>query len=112
MSKETGDLMPAYVIVNADVLDEEAGLAYAPVAQQSILSHGGRYLVAGPTPQAVEGAWGSSRFVVIEFPDMARVHEWYDSPEYRRAREIRADKVRVAMLFAEGTPPEGFSLPA
>ncbi|MEU1216564.1 DUF1330 domain-containing protein [Streptomyces sp. NPDC005791] len=103
--------MPAYVIVNVDVLDEEAGLAYARVAQESILSHGGRYLVAGPTPEPVEGTWGSSRFMVIEFPDMDRIREWYDSPEYRRARAIREGKVRVGMLFAEGTVPEGFSLP-
>lgn len=104
--------MPAYVVVNVEVLDEEAGWAYAPVAQQSVLSHGGRYLVAGPTPEPVEGTWDSLRFLLIEFPDMARIREWYDSPEYRRAREIREDKVRVGMLFAEGSPPEGFSLPA
>ncbi|MFE0377160.1 DUF1330 domain-containing protein [Streptomyces inhibens] len=104
--------MPAYVIVNVDVLDEKAGLAYASVAQKSILGHGGRYLVAGPTPTPVEGTWDSSRFMVIEFPDMDRIQEWYDSPEYRRAREIREGKVRVGMLFVEGAPPEGFSLPA
>ncbi|GAB2607712.1 DUF1330 domain-containing protein [Streptomyces capparidis] len=104
--------MPAYVIADAVVLDQEAGLAYAPVAQESILSHGGRYLVAGPTPEPVEGAWGSSRFMVIEFPDMDRIREWYDSPQYRRAREIREGKVEVNMLFVEGSPPEGFTLPA
>ncbi|MFI6771254.1 DUF1330 domain-containing protein [Streptomyces sp. NPDC050355] len=69
-------------------------------------------LVAGPTPEPVEGTWDSSRFVVIEFPDMDRVREWYDCPEYRRARAIREGKVRVGMLFVEGTLPEGFSLPA
>lgn len=104
--------MPAYVIVNVDVLDEEAGWAYAPVAQKSILDHGGRYLVAGPTPEPVEGTWDSSRFLLLEFPDMDRVRQWYDSPEYRRAREIREGKARVGLLFAEGSPPEGFSLPA
>ncbi|WP_310723597.1 DUF1330 domain-containing protein [Streptomyces sp. N2A] len=103
--------MPAYAIINVDVLDEQAGLAYADVAQKSILSHGGRYLVAGPTPEPVEGTWDSSRVVVIEFPDMDRIREWYDSPEYRRARAIREGKVRVGMLFVEGTVPEGFSLP-
>jgi uncharacterized protein (DUF1330 family) len=108
----TGNVLPAYVIVNFDVLDEEAGLAYASVAQQSILSHGGRYLVAGPTPMPAEGTWDSSGFVVIEFPDMDRVRKWYDSAEYRRAREIRQDKARVSMLFVEGAPPEGFSRPA
>ncbi|MEV4235248.1 MULTISPECIES: DUF1330 domain-containing protein [Nocardia] len=108
----TGKFTPAYVIVNFDVLDEQAGLAYAAVAQQSILNHGGHYLVAGPAPKPVEGTWDSSGFVVIEFPDMDRIREWYDSAEYRRAREIRKDKARVAMLFAEGAPPEGFSRPA
>lgn len=104
--------MPAYVIVNVDVFDEEAGLAYATVAQESILSYGGRYLVAGSTPKPVEGTWESSRLVVIEFPDMDRIRAWYDSPEYRRAREIREGKARMGMLFVEGAPPEGFSLPA
>ncbi|WP_067824952.1 DUF1330 domain-containing protein [Actinomadura kijaniata] len=104
--------MSAYVVVNIDVLDERAALAYAAVAQRSVLDHGGRYLVAGPTPEPVEGTWDSGRFVVIEFPDMDRVREWYDSPEYRRAREIREGAMRVRMLFAEGAPPEGFSLPA
>jgi uncharacterized protein (DUF1330 family) len=104
--------MPAYVIVNVDVLDEEAALAYAHAARKSILGHGGRYLVAGPTPEPVEGTWASSRLVVIEFPDMGRVREWYDSPAYRRAREIREGKATVAMLFVEGAPPGGFSIPA
>ncbi|MGW0787168.1 DUF1330 domain-containing protein [Streptomyces sp. NPDC002911] len=104
--------MPAYVIVNVDVLDQEAGLAYAAVAQKSILGYGGQYLVAGPTPQPVEGTWASSRFMVIAFPDMDRIREWYDSPEYRQAREIREGKARVGMLFVEGSQPEGFSLPS
>lgn len=103
--------MSAYVIVSVDELDEEAGLAYAPVAQESILGHGGRYLVAGPTPDAVEGTWDSLRFLVIEFPDMDRVRQWYDSPEYRRAREIREGRMQLRMLFADGAPPEGFTLP-
>ncbi|MDX3851846.1 DUF1330 domain-containing protein [Streptomyces sp. AK02-01A] len=104
--------MSAYVIVGVDVLDEEACLAYAAVAQPSVLSHGGRYLVAGPTPEPVEGTWDFARLLVIEFPDMDRIQEWYASPEYRRALEIRKDAARVRMLFAEGSPPEGFSLPA
>jgi uncharacterized protein (DUF1330 family) len=101
--------MPAYVIVTVDVLDEEAGLAYASVAQESVLSHGGRYLVASPTPEPVEGTWESSRIVVIEFSDMDRIREWYSSPGYRRARGIREGRIRVGMLFVEGAPPEGFS---
>ncbi|GGK93248.1 DUF1330 domain-containing protein [Nocardia jinanensis] len=103
--------MPAYVIANVEVLDEEASWAYAPVAQQSILDHGGRYLVAGPTSDTVEGSWDLPRLLIIEFPDMDRIRQWYDSPEYRRARRIREGKMRIRLLFTEGTPPEGFTLP-
>lgn len=94
------------------MLDQDAGWAYAPVAQQSILSYGGRYLAAGPTPEPIEGRWNSSRLLLLEFPDTARIREWYDSPEYRRARQIRKDKAEVSLLFLEGSPPEGFTLPA
>ncbi|MFI2230683.1 DUF1330 domain-containing protein [Nocardia testacea] len=104
--------MPAYVIANVEVLDEEAGWAYAPVAQRSILEYGGRYLVAGPTSGTVEGSWDLPRLVILEFPDMERIRQWYDSPGYRRARQIREGKMRIRLLFSEGVPPEGFTLPA
>nr|WP_237534258.1 DUF1330 domain-containing protein [Streptomyces sp. SID3343] len=79
--REACDRLP---IVTVDVFDQEAGLAYAVVAQPSVLSHGGRYLVAGPTPEPVEGTWDFSRLLVIEFPDMDRIREWYDSPNTDR----------------------------
>ncbi|NIH79018.1 DUF1330 domain-containing protein [Amycolatopsis viridis] len=63
------------------------------------------------TPEPVEGTWAAPRLVILEFPDMDRIREWYDSPEYRRARKIREGAARVSMLFVEGAPPEGFTLP-
>ncbi|MEU2034739.1 DUF1330 domain-containing protein [Nocardia amamiensis] len=92
--------MPAYVIVAADVLDEEVGLAYWRLAEPSIRQFGGRYLVAS-MPEAVEGAW-PGRAVVLEFPDLDRIREWYDSPEYLAAREVRKSGVEVRMIFADG----------
>ncbi|MEU6953076.1 DUF1330 domain-containing protein [Streptomyces sp. NPDC045714] len=63
-----------------------------------------------PCP-AEQGNLLSARVVVIESPGMDRIQEWYGSPAYRRAREIREGKAGVGMLFVEGVPPEGFSLP-
>ncbi|MET2717762.1 DUF1330 domain-containing protein [Streptomyces harbinensis] len=95
--------MPAYVIVDVESLDdEEAAVAYSEVAIPSIARYGGRYLVGGPTPEPVEGNWDSARLIVIEFPGMARIREWYDSPEYTRAREIREGAMRLRIVFAEG----------
>lgn len=96
--------MSAYVIITAKVLDEEAGAAYVPLAQRSILDHGGRYLVAGPTPEPVEGTWPAPQTLVVEFPGMQEARAWYDSDAYKAARAVRAGKIEVDMLFAEGIP--------
>ncbi|MCC3328940.1 DUF1330 domain-containing protein [Nocardia abscessus] len=94
--------MPAYVIVEAEVSDEEVGSAYWRLAEPSIRQYGGRYLVA-TVPEVIEGAWPAARrAVVLEFPDLDRVRTWYDSPEYSKAREVRKSGVEVRMVFADG----------
>ncbi|MET7305247.1 DUF1330 domain-containing protein [Embleya sp. NPDC005575] len=95
--------MPAYVIVDAAVLDEDVAREYQAAAAESVRLHGGRYLVRDGTPHAQEGIWASSRLIVIEFPDLAHITRWYESAEYRRAREIRKTALPLRMLFAEGT---------
>ncbi|NNH75268.1 DUF1330 domain-containing protein [Nocardia uniformis] len=42
-------------------------------------------------PEVREGDW-PGRVVVLEFPDLVRVRAWYDSPEYRAAREVRCHR--------------------
>lgn len=96
--------MSAYAIINARVLDEEAGAAYVPLAAKSIAAHGGRYLVAGPTPVPIEGSWDAPQIIIVEFDSMQQLRDWYDSAEYRVARELRAGKIQVDMLFADGVP--------
>lgn len=34
---------------------------------------------------------------------MQRAHEWYDSPEYARALEVRGTALDRRLLFVEGT---------
>lgn len=92
--------MAAYVVVEAEVHDEQVGLAYWKLAEPSIRQYGGRYLVAAK-PEVLEGDW-PGRVVVLEFPDLDQVRAWYDSPEYRAAREIRKSGVTVRLVFAEG----------
>ncbi|MEU5899638.1 MULTISPECIES: DUF1330 domain-containing protein [Streptomyces] len=97
--------MPAYVIVDAEVLDMERAAEYRTLAEPSVRLYGGRYLVEGALPEAAEGTWPASRIVaVVEFPDMARIKEWYGSPEYTRARAVRESAIDMRLLFAEGGP--------
>jgi uncharacterized protein (DUF1330 family) len=99
--------MPAYVIVEAEVLDEELALAYRALARPSIELHGGRYVVRGAAPEVVEGAsWpgASSVVTVVEFPDPDALRTWYASPEYQEAKAARGAGIALRMLFVPGLP--------
>ncbi|UNO42659.1 DUF1330 domain-containing protein [Streptomyces sp. MST-110588] len=104
--------MPAYVIVEAEVLDEKAAHAYRALAEPSIRLYGGRYLIQGSVPEAAEGEWPPSRVAtVVEFPDMDRLRQWYSSAEYGKAKAARQGAMNLRLLFAEGTE-EAEEIPA
>jgi uncharacterized protein (DUF1330 family) len=95
--------MAAYVISEVEILDEVEGQRYRELAEASIARYGGRYLVRGARPQVPEGEWSPDEcVVVVEFPDMKRLREWYASPEYAEALELRQMALARRLLFVEG----------
>ncbi len=50
----------------------------------------------------LEGGWAPKRVVVVEFPDLTTAQKFYDSPEYRAAREVRAGAAMMRMVAVEG----------
>ena len=95
--------MAAYAISEVEVLNSEQAQFYRELAEASITRYGGRYLVRGATPQVPEGDWPpDDRVVVVEFPDMARLREWYASPEYAEALAVRQTALGRRLLFVEG----------
>jgi uncharacterized protein (DUF1330 family) len=97
--------MAAYVISEVEILDEGLADEYKRLAEESIRHYGGRYVVRGALPDAVEGTWPPERrLVVVEFPDRDRAREWYASPEYAAALELRQVALDRRLIFAEGLP--------
>lgn len=95
--------MPAYVVSEVEVLDEQRADTYRELAASSIAQYGGRYLARGRRPEAVEGTWPAARrMIVVEFPSMARARQWYASPEYARALQVREEALDRRLLFVEG----------
>ena len=100
--------MTAYAISEVEILDAEQGQRYRELAAASIAAHDGRYLVRGERPQAAEGTWpDAKRMVIVEFPSMERLREWYASAEYAQARRIRQGALERRLLFVEGVTPGG-----
>lgn len=73
--------MPAYVVVEIEVLDKERYETYKQLAPASIAAHGGRYLARGGTVETLEGNWALTRLVILEVPSVEQAKAWWASAE-------------------------------
>ena len=95
--------MPAYVIADIEVSDQAKYEGYRALSPGAIAAYGGRFLSRGGNMQVLEGTWAPSRVVIVEFPTAAQAQKFYDSPEYRAARQARAGATnRFNMIVVEG----------
>jgi uncharacterized protein (DUF1330 family) len=95
--------MAAYVISEiSEVLDTTLMEEYRSLAQATIEQYGGRYLVRGGTLETIEGVSGPQRIVIVEFPTMERLQDWYHSPEYAKALTVRQKALERKLIFVEG----------
>lgn len=94
--------MAAYVIADVQVTDPTAYDEYRKGVPATIAAFGGRYLARGGAVEVLEGDWAPRRAVILEFPSLAQVKAWYDSPEYRLLREIRQRASNGRLVVVEG----------
>jgi uncharacterized protein (DUF1330 family) len=94
--------VPAYVIVETDIRDQEQYERYKAAAPAAIAAGGGRYLARGGELAVLEGNWLPKRLVLLEFQNLQAAKRWYDSSEYREARELREGAATLRMVGVEG----------
>jgi uncharacterized protein (DUF1330 family) len=78
---------------------------YRAVVPALIAAHGGRYLVRSGAVEVLEGDGQALRQVILEFPDMASLKGFYDSPGYTAARAIRKKASSGTLVAIEGFLP-------
>ena len=94
--------MPAYVISEVEMRDAADSETYRAIAAKTIAKYGGRYLVRGGAASTVEGGPPPKTIIVVEFPTMERLREWYASPEYAEALKVRQTALDRRLIFVEG----------
>lgn len=94
--------MAAYVISDVRFLDADAVRAYRAAAARSIEQYGGRYIVRGGAIEVLEGNWNPQTLIIVEFDNLNRAREWYQSPEYARALKHRDKALSRNLLLVEG----------
>lgn len=94
--------MPAYVVVSVDVHDPERYPDYIALAPPSIERHGGRYLARAGRTEVLEGDFDPKRFVIVEFPSYEAAKGWYESEDYREARDLRHATADSILILTDG----------
>jgi uncharacterized protein (DUF1330 family) len=94
--------MAAYVIGDVEVIDAAGFEPYRQRVVATVTAYGGRYLARGGAIETLEGDWSPQRCVILEFPSMAQLKTWWDSPEYVPLRVIRERTARSNIIVTEG----------
>ena len=94
--------MPAYIIVEIDVLDPVGYEEYKKLAGATVKKYGGKYIVRGGKAEVLEGDWKPKRIVILQFESLARAKEWLHCDEYREPRKMRHRTAKTNMVVVEG----------
>lgn len=94
--------MAGYFVANVDITDAVGFKEYAAGAPATVAAYGGSYLVRGGVIEVLEGDWTPTRITIIQFESVARVKEWFNSPEYLPFKEIRKKTTVARLLVIQG----------
>ena len=94
--------MPAYFIVDNEVIDPAGFEEYRKQVPRTVEKNGGKFLVRGGQVQTLEGDWKPKRIVVTEFSTIEQARRWYDSEEYGALKALRLRTARGSVVLVEG----------
>lgn len=94
--------MSGYIIAMIDVTDMAVYLEYIKLSPIAVEKYGGKFLTRGGQTTLLEGERMASRMVLIEFPSHDRAVEFYNSPEYTAARNVREGAAITTFVAMEG----------
>ena len=94
--------MAAYIIALVQVTDPEKFAAYQAQASVSVERYGGRFIANSEDVRVLEGDSRPDKIVLVEFPSLERLREFYYSPDYQQDIRSREGAVTMKILGVEG----------
>ena len=94
--------MTAYAILDLDIYDIEHYLAYQKEARPLLESVGARYLVRGGEFKVFEGARRQQCLILLEFPSLAVMEDYFDSEAYKAIEPQRKACSSARIIGVEG----------
>ena len=99
--------MAAYIITDVEIFDIENYLAYQHAVKPLLHAAGARYLVRGGSFLVYEGDYQPRRLVVLEFPSLAALDEFYDSAVYKALERQRKACSEARIIAVDGLQDRG-----
>ena len=96
--------MPALLIADVLVTDAARYAEYQRQLPAYVAAYDGRFVVRGGRSLTLEGAWPTRRVVVIEFPSMTRLLDFYDSVEYAPLKSLRMHSSDARIIAVDDSP--------
>ncbi len=94
--------MSSYVVIDTEVLDEEAFAEFATKIRDAVHAADGTFLVRGEPIEVVEGDWAPKRLVIMAFDSDDGAGEFVRSAAYTSLMELRERALRSNVLVAAG----------
>lgn len=94
--------MSAYLVALVQIEDASAYQIYAASSLKVITQFGGAILARGGESAALEGETFTGRAVIVRFPTLSHIKQFYASSEYQQARSLREGIALVRMIAIEG----------
>ncbi len=93
-------IMAGYVLADVSWTSADGRQAYLDLFQPTLEAHGGTWICRSRDVHVMEGDWHPEGvMVVITFPTLKDALAWYDSEEYRPARDIRQQSSNSRVLI-------------
>jgi uncharacterized protein (DUF1330 family) len=81
--------MPVYLMAQLNIHDRATYAKYGSAFMDVFNPYGGKLLSVEEEPEVLEGEWGYTRTVLLEFPSEALAHAWYESVDYQAIAQHR-----------------------
>ena len=94
--------MTAYIIADVEITEPIAMDEYVKLAGESLAPFQRKTILYGGEVKVLEGDWNPKTLVMLEFENMEQAKQWYRSPAYTRAREIRFRAASTNLILVEG----------
>lgn len=94
--------MSVYIIARFTIHDRAAYDRYDAAFMPVFAQFQGKLLSVDENPTLLEGEWGHTRSVLIEFPDKDSAFAWMKSPEYQAIAKDRLAGSEGQSIMVQG----------